>query len=148
MTIDPTDSEVLFTMEDSDNLIRGAVTILVYRDPESAHRYLTDVFGFTPGELVLDANSKTVHAEVFAGDVPIWLHPENDKYRLASPDGIGTTAATMAVFVDDVDEHYKLASEKGARTVSEPGDQPYGYREYSARDCEGVLWSFMKEINL
>jgi uncharacterized glyoxalase superfamily protein PhnB len=25
-----------------------------------------------------------------------------------------------------------------------PVDQPYGYREYAARDPEGHLWSFME----
>lgn len=29
----------------------------------------------------------------------------------------------------------------------EPVDQPYGYREYSARDSEGGLWSFMKPLD-
>lgn len=134
-------------MEDSDNLIQRAVTILVYRNPGTAHRYLTEVFGLAPGGVSLDADSNAVHAEVFAGDAAIWLHPENDKYRLTSPQDVGRTTVTMAVFVDDVDEHYRLASEKGAQIVNEPLDQPYGYREYSARDCEGVLWSFMKEIN-
>ena len=28
-----------------------------------------------------------------------------------------------------------------------PADQPYGYREYSARDSEGGLWSFMKPLD-
>ncbi|MEV1132393.1 VOC family protein [Agromyces sp. NPDC049794] len=145
MSTDPTDLEVS-TMNDSKNSIQRAVTILVYRNPGSAHDYLTEVFGFTPGKVTLDADSNAVHAEVVVGDVTIWLHPENDKYELASPQNIGAAAVTMAVFVDDVDEHYRLANEKGARIVSEPLDQPYGYREYSARDCEGFLWSFMKEI--
>jgi len=30
--------------------------------------------------------------------------------------------------------------------VYEPTDQPYGHREYGARDNEGGLWSFMKPI--
>ena len=34
-----------------------------------------------------------------------------------------------------------------ARTIMyEPVDQPYGYREYSAVDPEGHLWSFMKPL--
>ena len=134
-------------MENSDSSIQRAVTILVYRNPGTAHCYLTEVFGFTPGEVTLDADSSAVHAEVFAGDAAIWLHPENDKHGLTSPQDVGRATVTMAVLVDDVDEHYRLASEKGAQIVNEPLDQPYGYREYSARDCEGVLWSFMKEIN-
>jgi uncharacterized glyoxalase superfamily protein PhnB len=49
--------------------------------------------------------------------------------------------------VDDVDSHFRHAAERGADIVYEPVDQPYGYREYSARDPEGGLWSFMKPID-
>ena len=52
----------------------------------------------------------------------------------------------MAVMVDDVDEHHRLVKAKGGQIVYGPVDQPYGYREYSVRDCEGALWSFMKEL--
>jgi uncharacterized glyoxalase superfamily protein PhnB len=48
--------------------------------------------------------------------------------------------------VDDVDAHHRHAVEQGATIVYGPVDQPYGYREYSARDLEGGLWSFMKEL--
>jgi DNA-binding transcriptional MerR regulator len=34
-----------------------------------------------------------------------------------------------------------------ARSDYESVDQPYGYREYSARDSEGGLWSFMKPLD-
>jgi MerR family transcriptional regulator, thiopeptide resistance regulator len=49
--------------------------------------------------------------------------------------------------VGDVDEHFRRASEQGAQIEYEPVDQPYGYREYSARDSEGGLWSFMKILD-
>ncbi len=38
------------------------------------------------------------------------------------------------------------AGEQGATIRYGPVDQPYGYREYSAVDLEGHLWSFMKPI--
>ena len=41
---------------------------------------------------------------------------------------------------------HRYAAARGADVVYEPVDQPYGYREYSARDPEGGLWSFMKEL--
>ena len=53
----------------------------------------------------------------------------------------------MAVMVDDVDAHHRHAAARGAEMVYEPVNQPYGYREYSARDLEGGLWSFMKELS-
>jgi len=36
---------------------------------------------------------------------------------------------------------------KGAAVIYPPTNQPYGYREYSARDPEGGLWSFMKLLH-
>ena len=47
--------------------------------------------------------------------------------------------------VDDVDAHHGHAAARGAEVVYEPVDQPYGYREYSARDLEGGLWGVVHE---
>jgi uncharacterized glyoxalase superfamily protein PhnB len=66
---------------------------------------------------------------------------------LASPQRVGRATATTAVIVDDVDAHFRHAAAEGAEIVYEPVDQPYGYREYSARDPEGGLWSFMKPLD-
>ncbi len=52
----------------------------------------------------------------------------------------------MAVMVGDVDAHHRHAASEGAIVRYEPVDQPYGYREYSATDLEGHLWSFMKPL--
>jgi len=52
----------------------------------------------------------------------------------------------MAVLVDDVDRHAERVRGAGATIVGEPVDQDYGYREYSALDCEGGLWSFMQPL--
>lgn len=41
---------------------------------------------------------------------------------------------------------HRLVSEKAADIVYPPVDQRYGYREYSVRDPEGSLWSFMKPL--
>lgn len=145
---DPTDEllEVLNAMEQSDHGLRRRISILVYRDLAAAHDELVDVFGLTPGEVTLDPDGNAVHAELYAGDGVVWLHPETDQFALASPQTLGAGTATMAVMVDDVDEHHRLVAAKGAEIVYAPVDQPYGYREYSARDREGHLWSFMKEL--
>jgi MerR family transcriptional regulator, thiopeptide resistance regulator len=145
---DPTDDlmGVLTAMDLVDGPLRHRISILVYRDLPAVHRYLVEVFGFTPGEVTATPNGDTVHAEVYAGDGVIWLHPETDEFRLASPATVGRATATMAVMVDDVDDHHRTVAAKGGDIVYPPTDQPYGYREYSARDCEGMLWSFMKEL--
>lgn len=145
---DPTHDllEALHAMDAIDTPIRRRISILVYRDLPTAHRHLVDVFGFVPGELTLDPDGNAVHGEVYAGDGVIWLHPETDAYGLASPATVGAATATMAVMVDDVDAHHAAVVERGGSVVYEPVDQPYGYREYGARDLEGTLWSFMKPL--
>lgn len=76
----------------------------------------------------------------------LWLHPESPEFGLASPKRAGVSTAMVAVMVDDVDAHLRHSASHGADIVYEPTDQPYGYREYGARDNEGGLWSFMKRI--
>ena len=53
------------------------------------------------------------------------------------------------VMVDDVDAALRPREGRKARpstTSSGSTSGPYGYREYSARDSEGGMWSFMKEL--
>lgn len=145
-----TTSDLLELLEDMtmlDTTLNKRIALLVYRDIESAFDWLKDSFGFGPGELTRDPDGTVVHGEIQAGDGEIWLHPESPDFDLASPASVGKSTSTMAVMVDDVDAHHRFAAERGARIVYEPLDQPYGYREYLAADCEGHLWSFMKPLD-
>jgi len=126
--------------------VQSSISILVYRDLGAAHAWLTRVFGLTPGPLELDESGDAVHGQVLAGDAVIWLHPESAEYALASPAALGSATGSVAVMVDDVDAHHRHCLEQGADILYPPTDQPYGYREYSARDLEGGLWSFMKAL--
>lgn len=142
--------ELLDAMEDMtmlDSPVRQRISILVYQDLEAAFEHLVRVFGLGPGELTRDSTGRAVHAELEAGDGVVWLHPESEEFALASPRSVGAATATMAVLVDDVDAHHRHAAAEGADVVYAPVDQPYGYREYSARDLEGGLWSFMKRLD-
>lgn len=147
--LDPTRDlmEVLAAMERSDHGLRRRISILVYSDLNAAFDFLVETFGLTPGEVTRSDTGETVHAEVYAGDGTIWLHPETDEYRLASPLSLGSSTSMMAVMVDDVDEHYMLVRSRGAEIAYPPIDQPYRYREYGARDSEGRLWSFMRSMD-
>lgn len=116
------------------------------RDPAAAHAWLVDVFGLTLGEVTRDPNGRAVHAELYAGDGVVWLHPETVAFGLASPRTLGAATATMAVLVDDVDGHHGQVEARGGEIVDGPIDQPYGFREYGVRDREGTLWSFMKAL--
>jgi uncharacterized glyoxalase superfamily protein PhnB len=64
------------------------------------------------------------------------------------PGGAPSDSATRSVLVlvDDVDAHYERAIAEGAVIVHEPEDQPYGERQYSARDPWGYRWTFSQSI--
>lgn len=126
--------------------IERRISILVYEDPEAAHAWLARVFGLVPGPVDRDPSGTVVHAELEAGDGVIWLHREAPEFGLASPKQLGGANGSMAVMVDDVDAHHAHALAEGAEIAYDPCDQPYGYREYSARDLEGALWSFMRPL--
>ena len=127
--------------------IERRISVLVYSDLESAYDYLIRVFQLGPGKLFRDGSGRVVHGELEAGDGVVWLHPELKAARLASPRVLGASSSTMAVMVEDVDKHFEKASQAGAKIEHPPVNQPYGYREYSAWDCEDQLWSFMKPLS-
>jgi len=139
--------EVLEDMSMLDTTVQRRISILVYADLEVAYEFLVRVFGLGPGQLTRTEDGTVVHGELQAGDGVVWLHPEAEAFGLASPRKLGATTATMAVMVDDVDAHFRHVKAEGAQVDYEPVDQPYGYREYSARDSEGHLWSFMKPLD-
>jgi MerR family transcriptional regulator, thiopeptide resistance regulator len=138
---------VLEAMTMLDTTVQRRISILVYSDLEAAYEYLVRVFGLGPGELNRDSQRRPVHGELQAGDGVVWLHPETQEWKLSSPRTAGTATAMVAVIVDDVDAHFRHASENGADIRYEPVDQPYGYREYGALDLEGHLWSLMKPLD-
>ncbi|MEZ5183599.1 MAG: MerR family transcriptional regulator [Acidimicrobiales bacterium] len=145
----PTTDDLITLLEEmtmTTTALERRISILVYEDLEAAHAWLARAFGLIPGELTRDPSGVVVHAELEAGDGVVWLHREAPEFQLASPRRLGGANGSMAVMVDDVDAHHAHALAEGAEIVYEPVDQPYGYREYSARDCEGALWSFMRPL--
>lgn len=145
----PLTEELMHVLEEMtmlDTTVQRRISILVYSDLEAAFDFLVRVFGLGPGRLTRDDAGTVVHGELQAGDGVVWLHPEAPEFGLSSPRSLGAATASMAVMVDDVDAHFRHASAQGAEVAYAPVDQPYGYREYSARDSEGGLWSFMKPL--
>ncbi|MFT4199887.1 MerR family transcriptional regulator [Gordonia sp. (in: high G+C Gram-positive bacteria)] len=141
--------EYLHILEDMSMLsttIQRRIPTIVYRDIAAAHEFLTTVFGFEPGRVAQAPDGTVYHAEVTAGDGVIWLHAVSERFRLQSPLALGASTEQMSIVVEDVDAHYRRAEEHGAEIVYPPTDQPYGSREYGARDPEGRLWSFLSPL--
>lgn len=149
-TRSPSTTQLLETIEDMtmlDDTVQRRVSILVYDDIATAQAWLVRVFGLGAGRLERDVEGRCVHGEVQAGDGVIWLHQVSPQFGLASPKTLGAATGTTAVMVEDIDAHHSHALGEGAEIIYPPTNQPYGYREYSARDLEGGLWSFMRALD-
>jgi uncharacterized glyoxalase superfamily protein PhnB len=112
---------------------------------DAAHEYLVRVYRLTPGPLQRNADEQVIHGEVRAGDQVIWLHPASKDYQ--SPLSLGAVTSMTVIAVDDVDANHARSAQTGAVIVEEPVDQPYGVREYGARDPEGQLWFFQSPLD-
>ncbi len=124
------------------DITQSITPLLVYADIPGAHDFLVDTFGFTPGGVATDSNGDAVHGEVSTGGLTIWLHRVNPEDQLDSANAHPNQSSGLAVVVPDVDAHYEHARTHGASIDGPPLDQPYGRREYGARDPEGHRWWF------
>jgi MerR family transcriptional regulator, thiopeptide resistance regulator len=116
--------------------------VLVYEDIKAAHDFLVDAFGLEPGGVTVGSDDRPVHGEVRVGGAAIWLHRVSPEHELSAASALATQSGGLAVLVDDVDAHHQHARAAGARIDTGPTDQPYGRREYGARDLEGHRWWF------
>jgi uncharacterized glyoxalase superfamily protein PhnB len=111
--------------------------VLTYDDATAAIAHLTRTFGFTEGEVTRGEDGRIVHATLgWAGGV-LMLSDARDG---DSPFALRPVCLYLAV--DDPDRHYAHARAAGAEMVMDITDQPYGSREYAARDPEGNVWCF------
>jgi uncharacterized glyoxalase superfamily protein PhnB len=112
---------------------------LHYRNPEVALEWLKRAFGFEEKAVYRGEDGRIHHAELRLGDGLVMFGgmPADS----AASDGV-QPAVTIYAVVSDPDEHYERARTAGAQIVRPLADQPYGSREYGARDLEGNAWSF------
>jgi uncharacterized glyoxalase superfamily protein PhnB len=112
---------------------------LHYRDPEAALDWLKRAFGFVEKAVYRGDDGRVQHAELRLGDGLVMFG--GTPAGTARANGQQPPVTIYAV-VSDPDAHYERARAAGAEIVRELADQPYGSREYGARDLEGNVWSF------
>lgn len=117
---------------------------LHYRDPDAALEWLKRAFGFEEKAVYRGDDGRIHHAELRLGDGLIMFGgvPADGPEADASRSNGAQPPVTIYAVVTDPDAHYTQSRAAGAEIVREPADQPYGSREYGARDLEGNAWSF------
>jgi uncharacterized glyoxalase superfamily protein PhnB len=118
------------------------VPCLRYDDAPAAIRWLVDVFGFKEHLVVPGENNTIAHAELTFGPGMIMVGSvKNDAFG-KSPRQLGGINQTIYVITEAVDAHYARAKAAGGEIVRDIQDEDYGGRGYTARDCEGHVWTF------
>ena len=111
----------------SNSALCAAATVFVVKDVVRSVEYFRDVLGFhtefTWGEPVC-------YAGVERGHVAIHLQAASDTKRHPGHGAVN-------VFVTDVDALYEELKSRGARTLNEPKDYPYGMRDFDLEDLDG-----------
>jgi len=125
------------------------IPCLRYADAPRAIDFLCEAFGFERHAVYADDKDPNIihHAQLVDRGNMIMLASLGDsewseKAGLRTVAEAGGNTQTVYIVIDDVDAHAERARAAGAGIVSEPEDQDYGGRVYSARDPEGYVWSF------
>jgi uncharacterized glyoxalase superfamily protein PhnB len=115
---------------------------LRYADARAAIRFLVEAFGFEevvsyPGE----SDDIVAHAELRwpgGGGLMLGSSSRADSAIDELPPGVGS----VYIVTDSPDALYERAQAAGARITREMREEDYGSRGFTARDPEGVYWSF------
>jgi uncharacterized glyoxalase superfamily protein PhnB len=113
--------------------------VLRYEDAQAAIGFLERAFGFERHAVHDGENGGIGHAELKLDGEYVMLSSANEGEERFNQ-GVGKYSLYVAV--DDPDALHARAKEAGATIESEPADQDYGSRDFTARDPEGNLWSF------
>ena len=84
--------------------------------------FLEEVFGAQEIERHEAEDRRAAHVELVIGDSALVVEAGE------LPPGVNPTAASVYVYVEDVDAVYRCALEAGAEAIAAPEDKPYGER--------------------
>jgi uncharacterized glyoxalase superfamily protein PhnB len=130
----------------------AVVPVLVYSKVGGAIDWLCKAFGFVerlrygPEDDPAGAQLSVGEGAVFltsprAGQSPKWS--DQAEFR---PPRHNEVTHSVSVHVKDVDRHFEIAKQFGARILSSPETHPFGERQYTAEDLCGHRWTFSQSV--
>ncbi len=97
-------------------------------------QFLAEVFGAREIERHEAPNRRAAHVELALGDSVMVVEAGE------LPSTVEPTSASVYIYVEDVDEAYRRATEAGAESIHPPTDQPYGERSCGFRAFGNTWW--------
>lgn len=116
---------------------------LAVRHAHASIDFFRTAFGFELRD-VHDEDGAIMHVEmVYRGQLIVMFAPEGAFGSTArTPKSAGATAPqSFYLYVDDVDATWRRALDAGAKSLSAPQNQFWGYRFAQIEDLDGYRWA-------
>jgi uncharacterized glyoxalase superfamily protein PhnB len=115
------------TTASSAGTLCGSATVFVVQDVLRSVEHYRDALGF---QTVFTYGEPTFYAGVARDGITIHLQAASATKRQLGQGAVN-------VFVSDVDALFEELRSRGARTLNEPKDYPYGMRDFDVTDLDG-----------
>lgn len=115
---------------------------ITYNDANAAIDWLCKAFGFTRRFVVPGLDGRVEHSELSIGTGVVMVGSPKPELGRISPIGMAGVCQALNVYVEDPDEHYRIAVAAGARVIRELRTEDYGARGYEVLDPENHVWYF------
>jgi uncharacterized glyoxalase superfamily protein PhnB len=114
---------------------------LVYPNISEAVTWLCDVFGFKERLRIGNHRAQLLynHAAVIVTQRSVDLDPSIEVQKQ-------TPTHSIMVRVEDIEQHYAQALQRGANIINPPTEYPYGEKQYTVLDPGGHIWTFSQSI--
>ncbi|MDP3480835.1 MAG: VOC family protein [Desulfoprunum sp.] len=121
--------------------------MFVFKDARKAIEFYKKAFGAQERFAMPGPDGKGVmHAEVQIGTSIIMMGEENPQYPCKSAETMGGSPVSFYIYLENVDEAFKIALEAGAEARMPVEDMFWGDRMGTVQDPFGYSWSLATHI--
>jgi PhnB protein len=119
-------------MSDTLETYRTVTPYLVVPDADAELKFLVAAFDATEQSCQRNEKGAVMHAEIRIGDSLVMMGQAGEQWK--------ALAASLYLWVPNVDEVYAKALAAGAISQRAPEDMPYGHRNAGVVDSCGISW--------
>ena len=120
------------------------------KDMRTSIDFYRNVLGF---EIRGEVEDPPTHVSLTRGEASIMLAPIGNDFdgawpaaRVAAQRPASGGPVLFYVEAGDIEVDFQHARQQGAKIVDELGAKPWGQREFTVEDPDGILWAFWKQV--